>query len=452
MTQQASTKATERARSPEEKFAIRPSHARRWIATPTPTLPPASAEEEEREATTKAARGPRVHLRLPPLRILLRSAGRRRRRRGGIGITAIQGRWIALLPASRAVLPAVATSATTRPPATPTTPRSTAGASQHQQQHGNPPRHHSSNASAVSASVASVGGGSSSVRGGGAGGTRDPHVLPQHLRAGMALCDPLLAFDGRFVLVGTIDGRIAIYSIVDFDDGSRGGASDDVVASARRSRAEWKEEDEWHEQKMKEEEEKKDGTRTQRREQNDVESSSDLEEEDEEEEESEWKMRDRMRRRERAKQAVEPMLVVTLPQTNLRSGEDQSKVNSSSYDEESTVNFGNVANPPTIVAMCATPGCGASLVEQRDEVNSPKRAEEALSVRSPPLAPTFGEDLLGHVAVVTDDGEVHVLELLRASTAQANGLNGSIVDNVIDCTKIYIVSNELQIFYWLRLV
>jgi hypothetical protein len=57
----------------------------------------------------------------------------------------------------------------------------------------------------------------------------------------MTQCDPLLVFDGRFVLVATYDGRIAIYSIFDFETPS--GISEDVEASESRKQVEWMEED-----------------------------------------------------------------------------------------------------------------------------------------------------------------------------------------------------------------
>jgi len=88
---------------------------------------------------------------------------------------------------------------------------------------------HSSNISAVSASVMST-----------KSSTHNNIKLPQHLRVGIGPCDPLIVFDGRFVLVGTSDGRIAVYSILDFDN--VGGISDDVLASEIRRQAEWEEE------------------------------------------------------------------------------------------------------------------------------------------------------------------------------------------------------------------
>ncbi|KAL7531219.1 hypothetical protein ACHAXR_003908, partial [Thalassiosira sp. AJA248-18] len=268
------------------------------------------------------------------------------------------------------------------------------------------PVRYSSNASAVSASVASVGGigssGSSVVH---------PH-LPLHLRVGLAPCDPLIVFHGRFVLVGTCDGRIAIYSMVDFD---QGGISEDVKASERRRRAEWKDADD----KMKGEE-KKDETKTQMVSQD---CSIDIANEPllDTNEESEWDMRDRMHRREKAKQTVDPILIVTLPKVNHGSEDDQNKMNHCNPDEEiSSVNVGGTAAPPTIVAMCATPSHMGTLIEQRDAANSSsspisKDQTKASNISSQSHVPaTFGKDLLGHVAVLTDDGEVHVLEFLQA--------------------------------------
>ncbi|KAL7552202.1 hypothetical protein ACHAWF_015423 [Thalassiosira exigua] len=284
--------------------------------------------------------------------------------------------------------------------------------------HAPTPARHSSAASVVSASVASVGG----VGSGGSSIHQNPH-LPLHLRVGMAPCDPLLVFEGKFVLVGTCDGRVAVYSIVEFD---QGGISEDVEASERRRRAEWKEEDEKiHKAKG---EEKKDEHNTQPPNRNSLVGSSEpssdaLEKRAEEcdggddegvqEEESEWDMIERMQRREKARQMVEPFLILTLP--------DDDRVSEciAQNDEENRANPGNVINPPTIVAMCATPGSGTSMVERRDTMASPASTiadgqSKALVKSSSPIVPIFGKDLLGHVAVLTDDGVVHVLELLQA--------------------------------------
>ena len=72
--------------------------------------------------------------------------------------------------------------------------------------------------------------------------------------------------------------------------------------------------------------------------------------------------------------------------------------------------IGNISLPPTIVAMCATPGSGTLLIEQRDIAMADDRTE-MLPTISRPLMPSLGNALLGHVAVLTD-GEVHVLGFL----------------------------------------
>ena len=217
---------------------------------------------------------------------------------------------------------------------------------------------HSSNVSLISASVVSTAG-STSVH-----NNKNKH-LPLNLRVGMSPCDPILVFNGNFALVATCDGRIAIYSIADFDIAN--GISEDVLASERRRRAEWEEEDMNimdRINKEEEEEEKKDTVNNSY------------------EEENEWDIRSRMRQREKAKQRVEPILIVTLPSKK----DDQTY----SQDEESTtMSSVAIVSPPTIVSMCATP-VGVSLIEKRD-----------VHIRH-----------MGHVAVLTGDGEVYILEFL----------------------------------------
>jgi len=294
---------------------------------------------------------------------------------------------------------------------------------------------HSSNASAVSASVVSTAasaGGMAGSASGASSGNNNPHRLPSHLRAGMAPCDPLLVFRGRFALVGTCDGRIAIYSILDFDD--RGGISEDVEASERRRRVEWKEEDELillRQRQLKGGYEKKDELTQRNNRNNQSETSNELLS-DTEEEENESDMRDRMHRREKARQSVDPILIMSLPQSNHGSGDDKHPVNSGSYDEESTSTAPrSIANPPTIVAMCATPDSGTSLIERRGVADSEDQTDTAPSSSQPPV-PTFGKDLLGHVAVLVGDGQVHVLEFLilpmptnelRENDAECSGVN-----------------------------
>ncbi|KAK1741615.1 hypothetical protein QTG54_007188 [Skeletonema marinoi] len=205
----------------------------------------------------------------------------------------------------------------------------------------------------------------------GSTGTHHNARLPSHIRVGFAKCDPLLVFGGQYVLVGTADGRIAIYSIVEFDR----HVSLDIKMSERRRQREWEEEDNSASQKdttTKEEKKVID---------DEINFSSELAEE-----ENEWEIRERMNRRERAR-LIDPLLVVTLPISRHK--------NTSSVGDEDQ-GSASVFSPSTIIAMCATPKTGTSLVEQR-------------STSNPTLA-TVGEGFLGHVAVLTDDAVVHVLE------------------------------------------
>lgn len=270
--------------------------------------------------------------------------------------------------------------------------------------------HHRSNASVVSASIASV------------GGMSTVDHLPQHLRVGMAQCDPLIVFHGRFVLVATCDGRIAIYSISDFD--TRGGISEDVEASERRKRAEWMEEDSKVQQTMQ-------GKYNQNNARADANANQHPHQSVQADvEEHEWDMRDRMRQREDAKQSVEPLLVLSLPRKSIFSGDDTNIVNASSYDEESTTAIaGKLATPPIIVAMCATPPGYGSLIEKRDSVYSSSifgKADgqsKAMPPCSKPLGPSLDE-LVGHVAVLTTDGDVHVIEFCNPPS-RSNDSQGS---------------------------
>ena len=292
---------------------------------------------------------------------------------------------------------------------------------------------HSSNASIISASVASMGG-----IGSGGSTTVPNNNLPLHLRVGMAPCDPILVFNGKFVLVATCDARIAIYSIVQFDNNNEGGISEDVLASERRKRAEWREEDNIL---LNLEEEKKEGKS------NNTNEQQEEEEEEEEEEENEWEMRDRMHQREKAKQNVEPILIVTLSKSS-RDDHQNQQLNSSSYDDESTTfSTGNIVSPPTIVAICATPGIGESLIEQKDP-NTPSVAAnqtETVITSSKPMIPSF-DNMFGHVAVLTGDGEVHVLEFLcpPASNDILEGEEGSTDVNEMNHNQVPIVNTVLS--------
>jgi len=271
--------------------------------------------------------------------------------------------------------------------------------------------------SSVSASMMSTA--AASVRGAGsvgAGAVR--HGPPPRVGAS---CDPLLAFRGRFAVVGTGDGRLAVYSLVDFD--ARGGRSEDVEASDRRRREEWKAED----NRMQQCQRTARGGDETSHEPDPVESATNKFT-DAPEEEHEWEMRDRMHRRQRARQSVEPIAIVSLPPDG--QGDDVAQIN---INEDG--NAGTVANPPVIIALCATPGCGTSLIEPQQVVRAPSTGadrgateatrddapgrSEARAAGARPRAPTFGGDLLGHVAALTDDSRVHVLEFLRGAPPAA---------------------------------
>ena len=202
--------------------------------------------------------------------------------------------------------------------------------------------------------------------------------LPSHIRVGFAKCDPLLVFDGKYVLVGTADGRIAVYSILEFDN----DVSYDVNMSERRRRKEWEEEDEASQHDADENNEKE-------------EKKIDVEMGEVTEEENEWEIREIMNKKEKAR-LIEPLLVVTLPNkrkntTLIGSEDDKGNTNTSLF------------SPPTIVDICATPKTGTSLVEQRNATDSTR--------------PTVGDDFFGHAAILTDDGEVHILEFAASDTS-----------------------------------
>jgi hypothetical protein len=251
-----------------------------------------------------------------------------------------------------------------------------------------PHRYPSSNASVVSTSIASV-----------CGGIPRVDHLPQHFRVGMTQCDPLSVFDGRFVLVATCDGRIAIFSIFDFD--TRSGISEDVEASERRRRLEWMEEDNIVEKGYNQNSTRADANNAHQHPHPSVHA---------EDEEHEWDVRDRMRHREDAKQNVEPILVLSLPRgSNLT--RDDKKI------------AGKFATPPTIVAMCATPSGGASLIEIRDIVD-PTSIIDAADGQFEAIPPSSNDELVGHVAVLTSEGDVHVVEF-RDSSSRSNDSQGS---------------------------
>jgi hypothetical protein len=172
-------------------------------------------------------------------------------------------------------------------------------------------------------------------------------------------CDPLIAFG--LVMVATADGRVAVYRIVDFEL----EVDEDVVASERRRRSEWEEEDMEHATTIGEGEEKKS---TQ-----DSFANND-----------EGHAIEHMTRRERSRDCVEPLLVVSLP---------TQQAGMANSEEEDSHSHGHATSVlPMIVAMCATPR-GMSLIQTHDSDKSKSR--------------------IGQVAVLTDDGGVHVLEFLH---------------------------------------
>jgi hypothetical protein len=254
-------------------------------------------------------------------------------------------------------------------------------------------RYSSSNVSVVSTSIASVGVG---------GGMASVDHVPRHLRVGTTQCDPLSVFGGRFVLVATCDGRIAIFTIFDFDDARCGGISEDVVASERRRRSEWMEEDD---SSMAMERVGSHGsTRTDANNAHQhTHASAHVEVE-----EHEWDVRERMRQREDAKQCVDPILVLSLPRRGDNSTGDDGKI------------AVKLAIAPSIVAMCATTPGGASLIDTRDIVDPASGDGQFEAVPSS----SNDERLVGHVAVLTSDGDVHVVEF-RDSPSRSNDSQGS---------------------------
>jgi hypothetical protein len=212
------------------------------------------------------------------------------------------------------------------------------------------------------------------------------YQLPKHLRVGMTQCDPLLIFDGQFVLVSTCDGRIAMYSIFDFDVTANGNFSEDVEASERRKHLEWMEEDTVHSILHHQ-------LQTMGNLRADNMNASNHPQQLVEEEESEWDVRDRMRRHEDAKENVKPILVISLPRTS------------------------SFVTPSLIVAMCATNGEGenpSSTIDSHDE------------------------SLIGHVAVLTSDGDVHVIEFRNPSQHLIDSklsIEGRLVKHIIPTVK-----------------
>jgi hypothetical protein len=204
------------------------------------------------------------------------------------------------------------------------------------------------------------------------------YQLPKHLRVGMTQCDPLLIFDGRFVLVPTCDGRIAIYSIFDLDVTANGNFSEDVEASERRKHLEWMEEDTVHSILHHQLQQTMGNSRA------DNMNASHHPQQLVEEEESEWDVRDRMRRHEDAKENVKPIRVISLPRTS------------------------SFVTSPLIVAMCATNREGENPSSTIDTTDEP--FEVRMSVDR-----SHDESLIGHVVVLTSDGDVHTIEFRNPS-------------------------------------
>ena len=182
--------------------------------------------------------------------------------------------------------------------------------------------------------------------------------IPSYLRVGMS-CDPLIAFD--LVLVATTDGRVAVYQIVDFGL----DLDEDVMASERRRLLEWEEEDVEFSDINNTNEEKKS-----------PEDSFGFDESGD--------ANERMSRRERSRESVDPLVIVS---THNAVDEVSSK------DDDTLVDL--PSNTPMIVGMCATPE-GMSLIGSHE--NCPK-------------------PILGHVAVLTDDGGVHILEFTATNSS-----------------------------------
>ena len=177
--------------------------------------------------------------------------------------------------------------------------------------------------------------------------------IPSHLRIGMA-CDPLICYG--LVLVATNDGRIAIYQLEDYEL----DVDEDIRASEQRRRMEWEEDDFEDSSVVLDEEEKKAMD----------DSVADLGD----------NVTQRMARRERSKESVAPVTIITLP-TQQVSGADS--------EEDGNLHWQTNFALSMTVGMCATPR-GISLMY--DDCNTTKH--------------------IGHVAVLTDDGSVHVLEFL----------------------------------------
>jgi hypothetical protein len=186
-------------------------------------------------------------------------------------------------------------------------------------------------------------------------------------------CDPLIAFD--LVLVATTDGRIAVYQLIDYEL----DVDEDVMASERRRRSEWDEEDMGRSDVEGDEKKLMDDSFT-----------NDDDEDD--------TAKERMTRRERSRECVDPLLVIPLPAQHVHG--------SNSEEDGSDSNRQSNRILPLVVGMCATPK-GVSVFERVGESNGH----------------------IGHVAVLTDDGGVHLLELQSSDFKAEIGMRDVMEDN-----------------------
>ena len=129
--------------------------------------------------------------------------------------------------------------------------------------------------------------------------------------------------------------------------------------------------------------------------------------------EKDWKavrsMRERMCAAERARDAIEPIITIgpffVGQALGTRHGGDGQGAHLDRREE-------GVAS---IVAMCATPTC-VSLIQYKNHFSS----SHGRGSMPPPQLPV--PDLLGHVAVLTSEGDVHVLEFVDSIASRTNML------------------------------
>lgn len=208
-------------------------------------------------------------------------------------------------------------------------------------------------------------------------------ALPQNLRVGLSLCDPLLAFE-KFAFVATSDGRVAVYSLVHDNP----LISEDVLASERRRADEWAEEDHLLETLLSEAYANMNGPRKE---------GSDQDKQD---------LKSRLKKNEDTLR-VEAMTVISL----------------SNFADEP-----NGQVPPTIVALCA-----ADCLIERSTVAS--TASDACGEGSIPsaisLVPDLTDNLLGHVAILDESGSVHIVEVLARSGAIVGNKHASSIETKV---------------------